>query len=165
MVERVPERRSRGFLTPVLAGLLLIGGLIAVIAFRAEVWRFVKWIGSGIQDLFTGWVPDHPKQFSAIVGFAIVAFVLNWIAHVRGRFRAWVFAIVVEVGLWLLFWYGPGIPSLNELFGLNLPGLTWTEVVVSAIVVIAVTGALFWFLEMREEWRKYRRQHHVDDDA
>jgi hypothetical protein len=158
------ESRSRGFLAPVLGGLALIGALILVIAFRTEVWDGIIWTSEAIGDTLTQWVPDHPGQTAAIIGFAVVAFALNWVAHIRGRLRAWVFAVVVEMGLWLLFWYGLGIPSLNELFGLNLDPLTATAVVVSGLVVIALTGALFWFLEMREEWRKYRRRHHVDDD-
>lgn len=158
------ESKSRGLLAPVLGGLILIGAIIAAIAFRAELWDALKWLGGVISDWFTGWVPDHKGETGAIIGFAVLAFLLNWIAHVRGRLRAWIFAIVVEVGLWLLFWYGLFIPSLNELFGLNVTQMTPGAVALSAAVVIALTGALFWFLELREEWRKYRRRHHVDDE-
>jgi hypothetical protein len=162
--QRESGRRSGGLLTPVIGGILLIGALIAAIAFRSELWQAVKWLGRVAGDWFTGWVPDHPGETGAIVGFAVVAFAINWIAHVRGRFRAWVFALVVEVGLWLLFWYGLFIPSLNELLGLNITRLPGEGVALSAAIVIALTGALFWFLEGREEWRKYRRRHHVDDE-
>jgi hypothetical protein len=158
------ESRSRGFLAPVLGGIALIGALILAIAFRTQLWDALIWTSKTVGDTLTQWVPDHPGQTAAIIGFAVVAFLLNWVAHVRGRARAWVFAVVVEMGLWLLFWYDAGIPSLNELLGLDLAPLTLTAVIVSGLVVIAVTGALFWFLEMREEWRKYRRRHHVDDD-
>jgi hypothetical protein len=30
--------------------------------------------------------------------------------------------------------------------------------------VIALTGLIFWILEAREEWNKYRRRHNADDD-
>jgi hypothetical protein len=110
------------------------------------------------------WAPAHPRQTGAIAGFAIFALVINWIAHVRGRLRAWIFALVIEVGLWLLFWNGPGIPSLNDLLGFKLPRLNPTEIVVSGALVIAVTGVVFWILELRESWHRYLHQHSVDDD-
>ncbi len=93
-----------------------------------------------------------------------MALIINWLAHVRGRLRAWIFALVVEIGLWMLFWNGPGIPSLNDLSGLKIDKLSPSAIALSGALVIAVTGAVFWFLEAREEWLAYRRQHHVDED-
>lgn len=162
--QRYPVRRSRGLLTPVIGGLALIGAIIAVIAYRGQVWDAVQQASSTVSSWLTDWVPAHEQETGAIIGFAVVAFVINWIAHIRGRMGAWIFALVVEAGLWLLFWYGVGIPSFNELLGLNIPQLDRTAVLVSGAVVMGVTGALFWLLEMREEWRKYRRRHHVDED-
>jgi hypothetical protein len=162
--QRYPARRSRGLLAPVVGGLAIIVALVAGIAFRRQLWRAAQWVGHTVNGWLTGWVPAHPRQTGAIVGFAVVALAINWIAHVRGRLRAWIFALVVEVGLWLLFWNGPGIPSLNELLGLRIDRLSPRETVLSGALVIAVTGAVFWFLELREEWLVYRRQHHVDED-
>jgi hypothetical protein len=162
--QRYPERRRGGLLTPVLGAIIVIVVLVAVIAFRVEVWHFLQRAGRVIGGWFTDWVPDHQGATAAILGFAVVAFVLNWLAHVRGRLRAWIFALVVEIGLWLLFWYSIGVPSLNELFGFDIPKLSDTEIVVSGIVVIAVTGLLFWWLEAREEWRQYRHRHDVVDE-
>jgi hypothetical protein len=161
MVDQRPAR-SRGLLKPVLGGLALIAALILIIYFRVEVWDAVKWLGRSFGNWITEWVPDHPGQSSAIIGFAVLAFVINWLAHVRGRLRAWIFALVVEVGLWLLFWYGAGIPPLNELFGLNIEKMPARLVFTSGLIVIIVTGVLFWILEMREGWKKYR--HATDDD-
>ncbi len=158
------ERRSRGFLKPVVGGLLLIGALVAAIYFRSQLWEFLQWLGRSIETWVTEWVPEHPGQTGAIVGFAVIAFLINWVAHIRGRLRAWIFALVVQLGLWFLFWYSVGIPSLNELFGLNIARMSSSVVILSGLIVTAVTGAIFWFLESREEWRKYRRRHHVDDD-
>ncbi len=162
--QRYPVRRSRGILSPVLGGLVLIAVVVAGVAFRQELWRSAQWAGHTISTWLTGWVPGHPRQTQAIVGFAVVALIINWIAHVRGRLRAWIFAIVVEIGLWLLFWNGPGIPSLNDLSGLKIPKLAPAAIALSGVLVIAVTGIVFWFLEAREEWLAYRRQHHVDED-
>jgi len=151
-------------MAPVLGGILLIAAVVAAIAYRDQVWRFIRWLGDTIGTWFTDWVPAHRGQTAAIIGFAVVALLLNWIAHVRGRLRAWIFVLVVEAGLWLLFWYGLGIPSLNELTGLNLPHMDVSTMLISGAIVMVLTGVVFWFLEVREDWRKYRRQHHVDED-
>jgi len=157
-------RSERSLLAPVLGGLALIAALILAIYFRAELWRGTKWVANATSDWATDWVPNHPGQTVAIAGFTVFAFVLNWFAHIRGRLRAWIFAIVVEFGLWLLFWFGAGIPPLNELIGLNIEKMAGTTVIISGLIVIGITGAIFWFLETREEWRKYRHRHDVDDD-
>jgi len=162
--QRYPARRSRGLLGPVLGGLVLIAALVAVIAFRTQLWQFLKWASRTINHWLTGWAPAHPRQTVAIVGFGILALVINWIAHVRGRLRAWIFALVVEIGLWLLFWNGPGIPSLNDLMGLRIARLSPTEIALSGALVIAVTGIVFWLLELRESWLAYRHQHTADDE-
>jgi len=164
MVDQRTPARSRGLLRPVIGGLALIAIIILVIYLRVQVWHGLQWTGRKVSDWVTNWVPDHPGQTAAIGGFVIFAFVLNWIAHIRGRLRAWIFAIVVEFGLWLLFWYGAGIPPLNKLFGLNIARMEPTAVLLAGIIVIAITGAIFWFLEMREEWRKYRHRLSTDDD-
>jgi hypothetical protein len=161
MVDQRPAR-SRGLLKPVLGGIALIAAVVAIIYFRAEIWSALKWLFRTFGDWLTEWVPNHPGQSSAIIGFAVLAFVVNWLAHVRGRLRAWVFAIVVEIGLWFLFWYGAGIPSLNELFGLDIEKMDFRLALTSGLIVIAVTGVIFWFLELREEWKKYR--HSTDPD-
>jgi len=162
--QRYPTRRSRGLLGPVLGGLVLIAALVAVIAFRTQLWQFLRWASRTINHWLTGWAPAHPRQTAVIVGFGILALVINWIAHVRGRLRAWIFALVVEVGLWLLFWNGPGIPSLNDLMGLRVARLSPTEIALSGALVIAVTGIVFWLLELRESWLAYRHQHTADDE-
>jgi hypothetical protein len=166
------ETRSSGrssFLKPVVGGVVVVLAIIAAVYFRAQLWDVLKWIGRTFGDWLTEWVPDHAGATTAIVAFGVVAFAINWIAHVRGRLRAWVFALVVEVGLWLLFWYGLLIPSFNELFGLNLETvdgklqITPNEVVLSGIIVIALAGLIFWWLEAREEWNKYRRRHNAEE--
>src|SRR5262245_57048214 len=93
------RRRSRGFLSPVLGGLTLIAALVAAIYFRSELWEAAQWLGRTVSVWLTDWAPNHLGETSAIVGFAVVSFALNWFAHVSGRLRSWVFAIVVELGL------------------------------------------------------------------
>ena len=155
---------SRSILKPVLGGILVLAALVAAIFFRAELWEFLKLVGRQVRYVLTEWIPDHPGQAVAVLAFIVIAFVINWIAHVRGRFRAWVFAVVIELGLWLLFWYGLFIPSIKDLIGLDVEQMNFRTVMISGLVIIGLTGAIFWFLETREEWNKYRRRHHVDED-
>jgi hypothetical protein len=156
---------SRSVLKPVLGGILLLVALVAAIYFRAEVWEFLKLVGRQIRFILTDWIPDHPGQAAVTLAFIVLAFAINWIAHVRGRLRAWIFAVVFELGLWVVFWYGAVvIPPLNEMIGLNVEQMTLTTVLVSGLVIFLITGAIFWFLESKEEWNKYRRRHHVDED-
>ncbi len=162
--QHYPAHRPHRLLMPVISGLVLIIVVVAGIAFRQQFWQFVQWSWRSVGTWFTGWVPAHRAQTGAIVGFAVVALIINWVAHVRGRMGAWIFAVVVEIGLWTLFWYGPGIPSLNDLAGLHLPRLAAGAVALSGFLVIAVTGAVFWILEAREEWLSYRRRHQVAED-
>lgn len=157
------EKTGRSLLKPVVGGVILILAIILGIYFRSQLIDALQWVGNLFSDWVTEWVPDHKGATTAIVAFGVVAFAINWIAHVRGRLRAWVFAIVVEIGLWLLFWYGLLIPSFNELFGLNIDRITPNEVVLSGAVVIALAGIIFWILEVREEWNKYKRQHNADE--
>jgi hypothetical protein len=154
---------ERSLLAPVVGGLTLIVALVLAIYYRAQLWDATKWVADVTGTWATEWVPEHPGQTTAIVGFTVLCFVLNWLAHIRGRLRAWIFVLVVELGLWFLFWYGAGIPSFNELFGLNLEKMSPTVLILSGVIVVAITGAIFWFLELREEWNKYRRRHNPDE--
>jgi hypothetical protein len=158
------ESKTRSFLKPIIGGLVLVAALVGVIAFRTQLGTGLKKAGIKTGNTLVDWVPDHPAQTVAIVMLGLVAFGINWIAHIRGRLRAWIFAIVVEIGILVLFWNSLGIPSLNELFGLNIDGLTANEQLISGAVVIVLAGLVFWFLESREEWNKYRRRHNPDDN-
>jgi hypothetical protein len=155
--------RSRSLLKPVVGGLVLIAAIIAVIYFRSQVWSGLKWTGNELSHWLTNWVPNNKGATVAIVGFGVVAFAINWIAHVRGRLRAWIFALVVEAGLWLLFWYSVLIPSLNDLVGLHIARPTPNAVVLAGAITMAIAGVIFWFLEIREEWNKYRHRTNPDD--
>jgi hypothetical protein len=73
-----------------------------------------------------------------------------------GRLRAWIFAIVIEAGLWLLLCYDLLIPSFNKLFGLNRERMPLNQVPLAGGLVIGLTGVIFWLLEARESWRRYR---------
>jgi len=158
------ESKTRSFLKPIIGGLVLVAALVGVIAFRTQLGDALKKAGTKSGNTLVDWVPSHPAQTVAILMLGLVAFAINWVAHVRGRLRAWMFALVVEIGIFVLFWNSLGVPSLNELFGLNIDGLSANEQVITGAVVIILAGLIFWFLEAREEWNKYRRRHNPDDN-
>jgi hypothetical protein len=158
------ESKTRSFLKPIIGGLVLVAALVGVIAFRTQLGDALKKAGIKTGNTLVDWVPSHPAQTVAILMLGLVAFAINWVAHVRGRLRAWMFALVVEIGIFVLFWNSLGVPSLNELFGLNIDGLSANEQVITGAVVIILAGLIFWFLEAREEWNKYRRRHNPDDN-
>jgi hypothetical protein len=162
MASPTTERRGRSFLAPVIGGLVSIGALVVLVYFRSDVWQATKWTADKAGAWVTDWVPNHPAQTTAIGVFALVAAVINFFSHVSGRLRSWIFAIVVEAGLWLLFWYGLLIPSFNELLGLNLERMPLNQVLLAGGLVIGLTGLIFWLLEAREGWRRYRHGQDVE---
>jgi hypothetical protein len=158
------ESKTRSFLKPVIGGLVLILALIGVIAFRSQIADLLKKAGTKSGNTLVDWVPSHPGATTVIVAGFLLALGINWIAHVAGRLRAWIFAIVVEVGLWVLFWNSLGIPSLDELFRVNVERISAKEQLISGLVIVILAGVVFWFLESRENWNRYRRQHNPDDN-
>lgn len=154
---------KRGLLKPVLSGVLVIGLIAVVILFHAEIWKYlIIPVGRAAGWVGTEWVPKHVGQSLAAAGFGVVAFFINWLAHVRGRLREWIFAIVVEIGLWILFWFPWPPLSLNKLFRLNIEQMPFLTVLLSGFIVIFITGVIFWILELKEEINKYRRRHNAE---
>ena len=145
------ESKTRSFLKPVIGG-ILIGAIVAIIAFRSQLWDLLKsWSKEGGNALLN-WVPNHPGATLVIVVALLVAFAINWVAHVARPDRAWIFALVVEAELWVLFWNSLGIPSLNDLFGVNTEKISANDR--SSAVSRdhhPLAGMVFWFLESKEE--------------
>ena len=158
------ESKTKSFLAPIVGGVILIVAVVGLIAFRNQLGDLIASSSKQGSQAVIDWVPNHPSETLAIVVGFLVAFGINWIAHVVGRLRAWMFAIVVEAGLWFLFWNSIGvIPSLKELFGISDDvALTGNEQVVTLVIVIVLSGVIFWILEMRENWAKYRRRHNEE---
>jgi hypothetical protein len=161
---RYPVRRSRGLIGPALGGVVLIAVVVAGVAFRRELWRSARWAGSTASRWLTQWAPCSSPPDAGDRGIRgpgahhqLDRACPRPVARLDLRFGRGdrPLAAVLERS---------GIPSLNDLSGLKIPKLNPGAIALSGALVIAVTGAVFWFLEAREEWLAYRRQHHVDED-
>jgi preprotein translocase subunit YajC len=150
--------KSRSLLAPIISAIVLIALFVLIIAFRQQLADVITRSSTEGGSRLVAWVPDHLDETLAIVVGFFVAIGINWIAHVAGRLRAWLFVFVVEIGLWILFWNSLGIPSLRELVGLNPETLqlNGTEQAVSLIIILFLSGIVFWILEAREAWKQRR---------
>jgi uncharacterized membrane protein YpjA len=149
--------KSRSLLAPLIGGVVLIALLFLIIAFREQLADVISSSSAEGGGAILAWVPDHLGATLAIVVAFFVAIAINWIAHVAGRLRAWIFVLVVEAGLWILFWNSFGIPSLKDLVGLeNLERITPTEQAISGAIILFLSGFVFWILEAKESWQKRR---------
>jgi uncharacterized membrane protein YqhA len=150
--------KSRSLLAPFIGAIVLIALLVLIIAFRQQLADVISRSSAEGSSRLIAWVPDHLDETFAIVVAFFVAIGINWIAHVAGRLRAWIFVFVVEIGLWILFWNSLGIPSLRELVGLDPESLrlTVTEQAVSLAIILVLSGFVFWILEAREAWKQRR---------
>ncbi len=154
-----PGSKSRSLLAPLIGGVVLIVLLVGVIAFRNQLGDLITDTSREGGGTVLKWVPDHLGATLAIVVAFLAALGFNWIAHVSGRLRAWIFVLVIEIGLWFLFWNSVGIPSLKDLFGLDtLERITPTEQVVSLLIILFLSGIVFWFLEAKESWGARRHR-------
>jgi hypothetical protein len=149
--------KSRSLLAPLIGGVVLIALLVLIIAFRNQLADAISSTSSEGGSRILAWVPEHLGATLAIIVAFFVAIAFNWVAHITGRLRAWIFVLVVEIGLWILFWNSVGIPSLKDLLGFeNLERITPTEQAVSGAIILVLSGVVFWFLEARESWQKRR---------
>jgi hypothetical protein len=150
--------KSRSLLAPFIGAIVLIALLVLIIAFRQQLADVITRTSAEGSSRLIAWVPDHLDETFAIVVAFLVAIGINWVAHVAGRLRAWIFVFVVEIGLWILFWNSLGIPSLRELVGLDPESLrlTPTEQAVSLAIILVLSGVVFWILEAREAWKQRR---------
>ena len=150
--------KSRSLLAPFIGAIVLIALLVLIIAFRQQLADVITRTSAEGSSRLIAWVPDHLDETFAIVVAFLVAIGINWVAHVAGRLRAWIFVFVVEIGLWILFWNSLGIPSLRELVGLDPETLrlTATEQAVSLAIILVLSGIVFWILEAWEAWKQRR---------
>jgi hypothetical protein len=155
-------KRSRSLLAPLIGGVVLVALLFLIIAFREQLRDAISSSSSRGGGALLAWIPDHVDETLAIVVAFLVAIAFNWVAHVIGRLSAWIFVVVVEIGLWVMFWNSLGIPSLRELIGLpDELSLTASEQVISILIVLILSGIVFWILEAKEKWQE--RRHRLAD--
>ncbi|HEY7225416.1 MAG TPA: hypothetical protein VH561_17715 [Micromonosporaceae bacterium] len=151
-------KTSRSLLKPVIAGIVLIAALVLIVAFRGQLADLISKSGSKGGSSILSWIPDHKDATVVIIGAFVVALGIDWLAHIVGRLRAWIFVVVVEAGLWILFWNSVGIPPLKDLIGLDgLARITGTAQFVSGLIILVLSGVIFWILEAKEAWSERRR--------
>jgi hypothetical protein len=145
------ESKARSVLKPIIAAVVLIVVLILIIAFRQQLGDLLSSSSKEGGSTILNWIPDHKGATVVIAGAFVVAFGINWLAHIAGRLRAWIFVVVLEIGLWILFWNSVGIPPLKDLVGLdNLERISPVAQAVSGAIILFLSGIAFWIMEARE---------------
>ena len=151
------ESKSRSVVKPFVGGIVLIAALVLLIAFRTQLADLISDSSKQGGNSIVNWVPDHQAATFAIVIAFLVAIAIDWVAHVVGRLRAWIFVLVVEVGLWILFWNSLGIPALKDLVGLDdLERISPTAQFYSGLIIFGLSGIIFWILEAKEAFQQRR---------
>jgi hypothetical protein len=149
--------KSRSIMAPIIGGVVLIAALVLIIALRAQLRDLISSSSKSNANTIVGWVPDHQAATLAIVIAFLIAIAIDWVAHLVGRLRAWIFVLVVEVGLWILFWNSVGIPSLKHLVGLDsLERISTSAQFYSGALIFVLSGVIFWILEAIEAFKEKR---------
>jgi hypothetical protein len=151
------ESKSRSLLAPIIGGLVLIAALVLIIALRTQLHDLISSSSKSNANTIVGWVPDHQYATLAIVVAFLITIAIDWVAHLVGRLRAWIFVLVVEIGLWILFWNSVGIPSLKHLVGLDsLERISTKAQFYSGLLIFVLSGIIFWILEAVEAFKERR---------
>ena len=145
--------KTRSLLKPIIAGVAVIVVLVLLVLLWNPISDAISGQARSGFSRFINWIGDNPLK--ALVVFVLFALFLagNYVAHRVGRLRAWLFVVVVEIGLWILFWNQTVIPPLKDFFGLSEVKLDLATQAVSGIVVLVLSGVIFWILEAREAWK------------
>jgi hypothetical protein len=156
--------KSRNIFKPIIAGVVLLAALILIVAFRSQLGDLISSSSKEGGSTIVSWIPDHKAATTVIAGAFVVFLGINWIAHIAGRVRAWLFVVVVEIGLWALFWNGVGIPPLKDLVGLDsVDRISAPAQTVSGALIMVLGGVAFWFLEAKESFEARRHRTGGDD--
>jgi hypothetical protein len=151
------KSKSRSVLAPIIGGLVIIAALFLIIAFRSQLRDLISSSSKSNTNTIAGWVPDHQAATLAIVIAFLITIAIDWVAHLVGRLRAWIFVLVVEIGLWILFWNSLGIPSLKHLVGLDsLERISTQAQFYSGALIFVLSGVIFWILEAIEAFKEKR---------
>jgi len=160
-----PETKTRSFLKPVVGGIVLIALLAGLLAFRHQLSDALSHGSGKGSSALLGWIPNHGSETVTIAVCFLVAVGLGWIAHIVGRLRAWIFAVIVDIGLWVLFWNDLGFGSIKSMVGVS-DGvkLDGKEQVIALLIVLVLSGFVFWILEAKESWSQYRHRQATSAD-
>ncbi len=156
---------TRNIVKPIIAGAVVVLVLALIGAFRVQL---LDAITSGSQESsgkLSQWIPEHKGETIIIaIGFALYL-AINYVAHVVGRLRAWIFVVVVETGVWFLFWNDFGsLGSGRDLVGLQDSHLSGVAQINSLLIILVLSGIVFWVLEAKESFDKRQHATGGDDD-
>jgi len=160
-----PTSKARNFFRPIIAGVVILAALVLIIAFRSQLGDLLSSSSKEGGSSIMNWIPDHKAATTVIAGAFALFMGLNWIAHIAGRLRAWLFVLVIEIGLWILFWNSVGIPPLKDLVGLkSLDPISGQAQAASGAIIMVLGGAIFWVLEAKESFEMRRHRTGGGDD-
>ena len=149
--------------TKVLRGLLIAALVVAAIVLVAVFWRQVGDALTATWRFVEDHIPGGAAQRTAVIVFLVVAFLLGVAFSKAGHFTAYGVAMGLAPLLWALFWEGfPPLglsPSWTSRLGVG--HLAPVDVIVWAVVAMAIITLVFVPLELREKWQ--RRQHQLAD--
>ncbi|MGE5831213.1 MAG: hypothetical protein ACM30G_23035 [Micromonosporaceae bacterium] len=139
--------------------LAIVAALVLLVVFRSQVADFGRWIGDYVWDH----VPGAAGQKVAVVVYLIVAALVGILFSQAGHFTAYGIAMGLGPLLWFLFWEGFPLLGLKPSWtgSMGLGHLPPGQVIVWAIVAVAVITLVFVPLELREKFQ--RRKHQLAD--
>jgi hypothetical protein len=158
-----PSSTTRSIFKPIIAGVLLIAALFLIIAFRNQLGDLVSRSGSKGGSSLLSWIPNHKGATTIIIAAFIVFLGIDYVAHLAGRLRAWIFVVVVQIGLWILFWNNLGITPLKDFLGLKDTTISGKAQIVSLLIIMVLSGVVFWILEAKEAFDMRRHRTGGDD--
>lgn len=158
------ESTGRKVLVPAISAIVLLVVFSTLFLFRDKVFESLGKSGShGFKSLFS-WIPDHKGQTTVILVTLAICIAVDWVAHIVGRLRPWIFVVVFQIGVWILFWNTFIGQSGKDSLGLSKVGdLSVKEQAISILIILVISGIVFWLLEAKENWRKYRHQQSTED--
>jgi hypothetical protein len=159
---RYPRQRSSSFVVTTVATALMIVALILVIILRVQTGHLIVRTAHTISGWFAHWVPAHPQQAWVIGAFGLAYLVINFIAHLVGRWRALLSVFILETWAWFDFWYNVPYILKTHLFKLNsLHNMPAGRTFLSWFWLMLLPLILFLFWEWREVWK--HREHSLSE--
>jgi hypothetical protein len=158
---------SRKLLWPAISALVLLVIFSALFYFREQVFdALAKSTASSFHSL-SDWIPKHTTELTVILITLAICIAVDWVAHIVGRLRPWIFVVVFQIGVWILFWntfIGESGKDSLGIDSLKSANLSVKEQAISMLFILVVSGIVFWILEAKENWNRYRHSQSTDGD-
>lgn len=158
---RPPAKLMRSLWRWARVGLIVLGVIVVIAMLYKQEWWLIKRVGYMLFHLATVWAPAHPRYAAAIVGFFLVSFGLNYLAHKYGRSRLtigraklWVTLNVILFFGWFVFWYWPVVIVFRNVLGKDTSSMSFHDILLSDLLIISIMSAYFWIAEKLEDFRR-----------